>query len=234
MRLRSLHLDVLTRTAIFCVLFTWLLISRDAELVGIGFIAALVIALLGRVKWYLLLFSLLVPVVPILVSYFGIEPGFSGNAITDETRLRAAEAWARVGGMALLSITWIQVLGIRGAAQLSRALVLGQYLLLPLLTATTFIGVSHGRWTAIRELQALRAEGKLRKRTQVAISKLPAIGLQLTLASLTSAGELALACDGRGIGARRYLAVKYPRPSLLGLAALVLMVAALLLRDRIA
>jgi hypothetical protein len=118
--------------------------------------------------------------------------------------------------MALLSVAWIKSLNLARAAALCRLLGGGQYLLLPFLVAATFVGVTRERWVAIRELQSLRLYGRLRKRTHIALRELPNVGLQLTMASLFSVGELALACGGRGIGARRAIAVSLERLSVAG------------------
>jgi hypothetical protein len=45
------------------------------------------------------------------------------------------------------------------------------------------------------------------------------------MASLVSSGELALACNGRGIGARRGLAVERPVPSGVGVLLILILVA---------
>jgi len=212
--------DVVTRTLTACVVFSWFAIAHGLPLLLIAFFVSLLAAIFARLRLLLVAFALLVPLLPILISHFAIEPYFSGTAITDVTKERALESWVRVGGMTLLSITWISTLSLPEAAQLCRVLVIGQYLLVPLQTATTFISVTRDRWLAIRELQALRKRGRLSKRTKVTLGQLPGVGLQLTLASLISSSEVALACQGRGIGSRRYIAVRFPRLTPLGVSIL--------------
>lgn len=217
----SAKIDVVSRTISAALVFVWLLAAHSTQLLLSAFMLTLCAAAIIRVKPALVAFALFVPVLPILISYFGIEPYFSHTVITNETKLRALQAWLRLGGMAVLSISWFSTLDLVGAAQLCRLLFLGQYLLLPLQTAATFIKVTRDRWTAIREFQALRRRGRLSRRTRVSFARLPGIGLQLTLASLISSSELALACQGRGVGSRRHLAVPLPRLSFLGLALVI-------------
>ena len=181
-------------------------------------------ALAVRLPAPLFLSCLTIPLLPILMSHLVLEPVLSGRPVGLSTGAHAALVWVRVAGMALLSVSWIKSLDFARAASLCRLVGGGQFLFLPFLVATTFVGVTRERWAAIRELQSLRLTGLLRKRTRIALGELPNVGLQLTMASLFSVGELALSCGGRGIGGRRALAVSLKRPSVGG----VLLVLALL------
>lgn len=213
--------DVLMRTGAAAIVFSWFLLGTGFEALGLAFLATAVAAVAVRVRPFLVLTCLVFPLLPILVSHLLIEPVLSGGALESSTVLQAMTAWIRVGGMALLSVTWLVSLEVRGGAQLCRLTGAGQYLLLPFLIAGTFISVTRDRWLAIRELQALRGHGRLRRRARIHFSKIPSDGLQLTMASLVSSGELALACNGRGIGARRSLAVARPVPSAAGMAVVI-------------
>ena len=217
--------DVVSRTLAACIVFCWLLMTASPWLLATAFSMTLLAALVVRLRFSLFLLCLVVPLLPILVSHLVLEPMLSGQFVGRPIEMHAGMAWLRVGGMALLSVAWIRSLDLRRAAELCRLVGGGQYVLLPLMVAATFVGVTRERWVAIRELQALRQAGRLRERTRVALRELPNVGLQLTMASLFSAGELALACSGRGIGARRAIAVSLERPSIAGILLVLTLLA---------
>jgi len=217
--------DVLTGTAGAAIVFGWFLLGTGLKALGPAFLVTIVFAILVRVRPLLLATCLVFPLLPIMASHLLIEPLLAGTPLEAATMQQALRAWIRVGGMALLSVTWLVSLNVRGAAQLCRMTGAGQYLLLPFLIAGTFVSVTRDRWLAIRELQALRGRGLLRRRARIRFRQIPDTGLQLTMASLISSGELALACNGRGIGARRDLAVPRPVPSFLGIMVVLMLVA---------
>jgi energy-coupling factor transporter transmembrane protein EcfT len=217
--------DVLTRTGAAAIVFGWFLLGAGLEVLGLAFLVTIVFAIIVRVRPLLLATCLVFPLLPIMASHLLIEPLLSGAPIEPATMQQALRAWIRVGGMALLSVTWLVSLDLRAAAQLCRLTGAGQYLLLPFLIAGTFVSVTRDRWLAIRELQALRGRGRLRGRARLRFRQVPGTGLQLTMASLVSSGELALACNGRGIGARRGLAVARPVPSGVGVMVVLTLVA---------
>lgn len=218
--------DVLMQTGSGAIVFCWFLLGAGLQVLGVAFLVAIVSAIIVRVRPLLLATCLVFPLLPIMASHLLIEPLLSGASIELATIQQALTAWIRVGGMALLSVTWLVSLDVRGAAQLCRLTGAGQYMLLPVLIAGTFLSVTRDRWLAIRELQALRSRGPLRRRARIRFRQIPGTGLQLTMASLISSGELALACNGRGIGARRRLAVARPVPSGVGVMVVLTLLAA--------
>jgi hypothetical protein len=211
-----MHMDVISRTISLAIISLWLLRAQTPSVVGILFLGGMSLALVFRVSRSVLLAAVFVPLLPILVSHFFIEPTLSGQPITLSPLALATTAWFRVSGLAIWSILWLSSIRIEEGARLCQLLFFGQYAFVPILVAGTFISVARERWIAIREFQSLFRSGLLRRRRRTRFVNIPSFGLQLMLASLISTQELSLSSGGRGIGLRRKMAVGFPRLSVSG------------------
>lgn len=216
-------MDVLSRTIIFFVLSLVLDSAATWEVALVIYSLTLFWASAVRVPILVFLAATLVPIPPITVSYFIIEPFPTPYPIPWERCVVAATAWLRLSGMTLLSIAWAKGLGIRELAQLANALGLGQYLFSLVLMTSSILRVANARWQALRESLCLERTGRLRQRAKVRIRDLVPLGLQLTLTSLVMTTDMALSAQGRGIGNRRTLAARVRRPSIIGLLIIVVL-----------
>jgi hypothetical protein len=202
--------DVVSNTVSVWILSIWLLRATSLPFLVLTAAVAITFSSATRIKKSLFGVAVLVPIFPILVSHLGIEPLFAEGSVSIRQFVLAIEAWLRLASLALLSVSWLTTLSFTSAAALCRLVLVGQPLLVPLVAIVTLLQSISSRWTLIREAQALQRCGVLRRRTRLPISRLPFVGMQLTLASLVTVPELALSCEGRGVGGRRILAVRIP------------------------
>uniref|UniRef100_UPI00262DABF1 hypothetical protein n=1 Tax=Sphingomonas bacterium TaxID=1895847 RepID=UPI00262DABF1 len=105
------------------------------------------------------------------------------------------------------------------AAQLSKALYLGQWLLIPISLINSAMWACRQRWSMIRELSCLRTAGSLKARRGILIGRIPYLGLQLTLLTLSASVDTELICRGRNIMVYRDLAIDPARLTKMGIAA---------------
>lgn len=160
---------------------------------------------------------MLIPALTIGISYLVVEPFPKLTPIPEGRILAAALAWLRLAGMTLLSVSWMRSITVGDLAQLANALGVGQYLFsVSLMTASAF-RLAAARWKGLREMLCLQRPGLLAQRKKVQLAMAAPIGLQLTLASLVMTTDTALAAQGRGIGRRRAIAMRAPRPTFAGM-----------------
>jgi len=217
-----MRLDIVSRTVGLLFISVWLVTMTATPFLACLFLAGIFAAVVVRTSLALVIVAVLAPTMPIGLSHLVFQPMISTSHIGDAgDATNAVIAWLRVSGLAVWSIAWLGTIRIEDGASLAKASLLGQYVFLPFLVASTFTSVARTRWIAIREVNALLRPGLLSKRRRVHFLDIPALALQLILISLVSSRELSLSCAGRGLGIKRKLPVAAPLPSASGVVLIL-------------
>lgn len=205
-------IDILSKTTLLVAVTGGLSRTSDLRLLSGALLLGILLALFSRCNKSVMLIAVVAPVIPIMVSHFGLEPLLGQFLIDRAVAMRALAAWLRIASMTTLSLAWFSTMTLREGAQLASSVGGGQFVLVPFIVAGSYLRSTLERWVAIREVRSLSGRGPLRKRKNIPLFETPSVGMQLTLVSLLGASELALACSGRGIGHRRALAIASPKP----------------------
>jgi len=198
--------DILNRTLSLAILSCAFLVAKGSVEVAALWAISTAIGAPALRRHPALLVGVIAPALPIALSYLVIEPLTTGHPLTYREATLGAVSFARVSGLTVLSLAWLESLSLNDLAALGRASLLGQWLVVPGCILVTSLMETQDRWRTIREVRAFRTGGTIRRRRQPSLSEVPALGLSLALSTLSMTADMELSCRGRGLLVSRRLA----------------------------
>jgi len=230
-------IDILSKTILFFIVSAAFLLYQDVLPLLLLWVIQFVIVLFLKKARVLVLIVVFIPLLPITISHFVIEPlcadGFRSYAVGIDHLNRASIGYFRVSGLSLLSISWLWGSSFQELTSISTIVPFGRQIVLSINIVITLILMVRQRWEAVQLIQQFHTCGAWKKRRRIKIHQIPRLGLSLLIAVLASLDDYSYVAKSKVYYSEKLLAVPYPKFSLIGVLIVCLFIVFFILIDLI-